>query len=43
MIRGPTSAAFKRKFGGCEQHFIPSQDLVYDPDAYAEYRHREPS
>ena len=31
-------SAFKRKFGGCEQEYVPSLDLVYDPDAYAQFR-----
>jgi peptidoglycan pentaglycine glycine transferase (the first glycine) len=28
---------FKAKFGGSELYFVPTLDLIYDPDAYAAY------
>jgi lipid II:glycine glycyltransferase (peptidoglycan interpeptide bridge formation enzyme) len=31
-------SAFKRKFGGVELSFVPTLELVYDPDAYREWR-----
>jgi lipid II:glycine glycyltransferase (peptidoglycan interpeptide bridge formation enzyme) len=36
-------SSFKRKFGGREIGFVPALDLVFDSDAYREYRNWEKS